>query len=190
MENDQNNQKAFRKVNKGGAPSKLTQELIENFSNLMRMGAYVESAAAACGISKDIFYQWLRKGNKKKSGMHRALVDAVHKAAAEGEFRDLANIDKLAMGVKPVFERDASGQIILDKEGKPIQKVQGIRPDWKASAWRLERRNPKNWGSRQTLEHVGVDGGPIQTQTSQMTDEQLEVEVARLRRSNEAVDGK
>ena len=33
--------------------------------------------------------------------------------------------------------------------------------DWKAAAWRLERRAPKRWGYKQRVELTGEEGGPI-----------------------------
>ena len=32
---------------------------------------------------------------------------------------------------------------------------------WQAAAWRLERKNPDQWGRKQQLEHTGKDGGPV-----------------------------
>lgn len=33
-----------------------------------------------------------------------------------------------------------------DQDGKPILKRSEIKPDWRAAAWKLERRAPQRWG--------------------------------------------
>lgn len=131
---------------KMGAPTKLTKELIERVVTYLQKGAYVETAAAAAGISKETFYHWLHQGANKESGLMRDFSDAVEKAQADSELRDLEIIDKAA----------ESGQ-------------------WKASAWRLERRNYKRWGIKQTLEHISKDN-----ETIEMSDEELKIEHERI----------
>lgn len=126
-----------RPPGKPGAPTKLTEELIENISNFIRMGSYLETAAESCGISRTVFLNWLRKGNKQKSGLHAALVRAVHKAAADAQQRDLKAIDDAAQG-----------------KG-------GFKRDWKAAAWKMERRNRSTWGAFQKLEVAGNQEEPL-----------------------------
>lgn len=128
-----------------GAPTKLNRELIEKIVKAMMMGAYVETAAAHAGINKETFYRWLKQGarelqkNPNARSIYAELSNAVSKAFADAELRDVENIDKHAIGVKPEW----------DENGNQIQHP--IAPDWKASAWRLERKFPKRWG-RTTLD--------------------------------------
>jgi transposase len=120
---------------KGSTPI-LTDELIERLANTIRGGAYVETAAAFCGISKDTFYRWLRMAESEgATELLLKLSDAVKKAMAEAELRDLHVIDKAAQ--------------------------EGV---WQAAAWRLERKYNDRWGrqSRIQLEHSGPDGKPIE----------------------------
>src|SRR5688572_8306482 len=93
-----------------GRPSLLTPAVTRVIVKVIKAGNYVETAVAAAGISKETFYDWLKKGGKEASGPHRDFSDAVEKAKAEAEMRDVAIIDKAAK----------SGQ-------------------WQAAAWRLER---------------------------------------------------
>jgi hypothetical protein len=87
-----------------------------------------------CGISKVIFYRWLKMGNATQEGLCWKLVNAVEKAQADSEMRDLLRIDKaIENGV------------------------------WQAAAWKLERKFPQRWGRRDKVEveHMGEGGGPI-----------------------------
>lgn len=108
---------------KGSTPT-LTEELIERLASTIRGGAYVETAAAFCGISKDTFYRWLRMAESDQATeLLLKLSDAVKKAMAEAELRDLLVIDRAAQ--------------------------EGV---WQAAAWRLERKYHDRWGRREKLQ--------------------------------------
>ncbi|MBX2987871.1 MAG: hypothetical protein KF802_08225 [Bdellovibrionaceae bacterium] len=131
---------------------KLTEQLIETIAQAIRVGAYVETAVALAGVSKDSFYRWLRQAESDDSTpLTVKLSDAVKKALAESEKRDLDVIDKAA------------------QEG-----------EWTAAAWRLERKFPNKWGrqSKVQLEHTGMDGGPIEIQS--MTEDEMETRIEKL----------
>lgn len=119
-----------------GSNPVLTESLIERLSDAIRQGAYVETASALCGISKDTFYRWLRQASEDDaSALIVKLSDAVRRSMAEAEMRDLAVIDAAAqMG------------------------------HWQAAAWRLERKFPQKWGrqAKLQLEHSGPEGKAIQ----------------------------
>lgn len=115
-----------------GRPTKLTPELSREICDYVRMGNYVETAAAIAGISKDSIYRWLKKGANAKSGIFREFSDAVKKAQAEAEARDVGLIGRAA------------------------------KDQWQAAAWRLERKFPDRWGRKDRVEHTGRDGQPIQ----------------------------
>jgi hypothetical protein len=141
---------------KNSAP-KLTSGLIADISLAIRNGAYVETAVALCGISKQTFYRWLRQGETEEApDLIRKLSDAVKKGMAEAEMRDLAVIDKAA------------------QEG-----------EWTAAAWRLERKFPEKWGRRShvQLEHFGAGGGPISF--ADKSDEELSVALTEISRQLE-----
>lgn len=98
-----------------GRPTKLTPELAAQITKYVRAGAYIETAAAACGLSKDTFYEWLKRGNKEKTGPFAEFTDAINKAMAASEIGDLVRI-----GV-------------------------ASKKSWQAAAWRLERRFPQKY---------------------------------------------
>jgi hypothetical protein len=119
-----------------GRPTKLNYELIDQIADLVREGNYIETASAVAGIDKNSLYRWLKRGareverlakNPKLKGKIEEKIyvdfsDAVKKAMAESEADDLENIKKAS------------------------------REDWKASAWRLERRFPNRWGRKEKVD--------------------------------------
>ena len=129
-------------------PTKLTPELQEDILKIIRSGNYIETACAFVGINKSTFYDWLKRGAREKDRLEknpRARIrksekiyvefsNAVEKALAHAEIRDVAIIGKAA------------------------------EENWKAAAWRLERKFPERWGRKEkySLEHSGIAGGPIE----------------------------
>lgn len=125
-----------------GRPDKLTPETQDRIVKMLLAGNYLETAAAAAGITKSTLYEWLRRGTRVRNGEvppskqsafdKRASVfsDAVEKAAAQAE----------ALMVQRIT--------VASEE------------DWRAAAWRLERRHPDRWG-RKRLD-VTSDGEPLE----------------------------
>ena len=108
-----------------GRPTKLTKALQEQICELLRWGNYIETACHYCEISKKSLYEWMKLGNQEEKGIHRDFLNAINKAMAEAEMRDVQNIHNAA------------------------------KTDWKASAWRLERKFPKKWGRMERLDNDG-----------------------------------
>lgn len=102
-------------------PPVWTPEIEQRIIGAVRAGNYVETAAAAAGIDKVTLYRRLKRGARAKSGADHDFSNAVNKAIAESEAEDLAGI------------RAAGAD------------------DWKALAWRMERRFGQRWGRRATL---------------------------------------
>jgi transposase len=110
---------SFKKAN--GRPPKYDSEIAGKVIEFIRHGNYVETAAAAAGLSKVTLYEWLKKGARSKDGEFREFLNAVEKAQAEAEARDVLLISKAAQEC------------------------------WQAAAWRLERKFPDRWGRKDTL---------------------------------------
>ncbi len=178
-----------------GRPPKITAELVERIAKAIRTGSYKETASALVDVHRDTLNEWLRRGAKEKERVKSALAkgvkrvrvhagervyvelsDAVEKAMAEADERDLGHVDAGATGgqpieivtvrtrVQPVL--DSNGKPVLDEEKKPLVVVERITekrttataPDWHAAAWKLERRNPRLYGRRTYAEVTGRDG--------------------------------
>ena len=108
-----------RQAKKKGRPTKLNPETQAKICDALRAGNYLETAAAYAGIDKTTLFDWLRKGARAKRGIHKEFSQAVEKAMADAETRDVALIGKAANN-----------------------------GTWQASAWRLERKYPDRWGRR------------------------------------------
>lgn len=98
--------------------TKLTPELQAKIVQTIQAGNYIETAAAFVGVSKPTLYDWMKRGHAQKTGQFRDFLNAVQMALASAETRDVALIAKAAT------------------------------EDWKAAAWRLERKFPDRWGRR------------------------------------------
>lgn len=128
-----------------GRPTKLTREIHDRIVTAIRAGNYIETAAAHAGIHKDTLYHWLKRGREASSGPYRAFSDAVQKAWADAEIRDVTLIAKAA-----------------EKE-------------WTAAAWRLERKFPDRWGRKDRHEVSGPNGQPIRVSAdlTRLSDKEL-----------------
>lgn len=109
---------------KPGRPEKLTPELQQKIVDAIRMGAYIETASAYAGINKSTLYDWMKRGARAKSGKYKEFSNAIEKALAESEMRDLAVIAKAS------------------------------QENWQAAAWRLERKFPDRWGRRKAKSEI------------------------------------
>lgn len=103
-----------------GRPPEITDEKIEKILDCIRKGAYIETAAAVAGINKSTFYDWLKKGARKQGAIYERFSDAVRQAMGESQMFDINVIHDCA-----------------------------AKGNWQAAAWRLERKNPKQWGRRE-----------------------------------------
>lgn len=101
----------------------IGNELIQ----FIKVGSFAETAAAAAGISKQTFYNWLRR-SKDKDASHplRAWGKEVRKAFAHSEVFCLTVISQAA------------------KDGT-----------WQAAAWLNERRFPERYARKEKVEHSG-----------------------------------
>lgn len=114
-------------------------ERVQRFLTAVKAGAYIETAAAFAGINRDTIYDWMKKGAQEAKGPYREFSDTVGQALAAAEIRDVTTIGTAAAGRSAQF----------DSEGRLIASA--IEPDWRAAAWRLERRSPERWGRRDAV---------------------------------------
>ena len=121
-----------------GRPTKLTQARHDKIVRDIRAGNFAQVAAVASGITEQTYYNWLTRGQA-----------------------DLASDDPDTHG--SIFARffEAVKRAEAEAEVKQLAALQ--RDDkWQRRAWWLERRFPKRWGQKQSLELSGPDGGPVE----------------------------
>lgn len=75
----------------------------------------------------------MRKGRANPRSKYGDFIAAIDKAISSSELKDLQTI-----------ERNATGPA----------------GNWKAAAWRLERKFPRKWGRLDRIETTGTEGGP------------------------------
>ena len=114
--------------NKGGRPTDLTPEVIDQVVDVLPIVMYLETVADYIGVHRFVFRRWLKRGVQEakriskghppepREAIYMMLSDAVKKAMAQGIRDDCQAICKA---------RDSQ---------------------WQAAAWRLERRLPDMWG--------------------------------------------
>lgn len=174
----------------GGRPSKITTVVLtregpdgqteevtagERIVQCLRMGAYVETAAATAGVDKTTVYEWLKVGAQatakitagtataSKLTAHETrcmeFSHAVAEAQALAEMDDLATLAELGAGgrqaTSTVTKRNAAGEVL-----EHVTKVETLQPNAAVLTWRLERRHPDRWGRRR-IEVSGPDGEAI-----------------------------
>ncbi|MGI8923087.1 MAG: hypothetical protein ACR2HJ_03445 [Fimbriimonadales bacterium] len=125
-----------REPGKLGRPSKLTAAVTKDISQAIMVGASRDLAAQYGGINRATFYEWLRLGR-------------------EAEERDEEN---LYLDFLLAVEFAEAAQVVNDLTLISLAS----ETDWRAAAWRLERRFPNEYGkSRAALPSDGktVEGG-------------------------------
>ena len=132
---------------KVGQPSKLTPETVKKLENALIAGSKVEAACIYAGISKGVYYQWKEKA--------RADMEA-GKVTQYVEFLD--SITRAMELSRPRLE------MIVSKAAEQ---------DWKAAAWMLERRHPKDYGRKEYVETRDKTGDPEEIDLKNMPDEEL-----------------
>jgi hypothetical protein len=115
---------------RGGAPSKLTAERRHEICDAIRAGVRPEVAAVYFGVGARTYYRWIALGRAEDAEpCFVEFAEAVELALAEWEARDTLLIGEAA------------------------------KTDWRAAAWRLERRLPAVYGKRERHEIANADQG-------------------------------
>jgi len=116
----------------GGAPLKLTPGRQTGICDAIRSGVRPEVAAVCNGVGARTYYRWMQLGRAADAdAVYAVFVAAVEVALAEWEARDVLLIGEAAQN------------------------------DWRAAAWRLERRLPKVYGKRERHEIANADEEPF-----------------------------
>lgn len=74
-----------------GRPTKLTEELIEDFGTLLSLGNYIETVCDFLGVERRTYNNWYAAG-KKKNGLYKKFFLTVKRAQADAEISLLAAV--------------------------------------------------------------------------------------------------
>ena len=99
--------------------AKITEEITGCIVDALGAGHYREVACKLAGIDRKTLLNWLKRGERERSGVYRELYLAVEQAEAKAEVFHLKNIETASV------------------------------KSWFASAWFLERKHPERWGKRE-----------------------------------------
>jgi hypothetical protein len=116
-------------VAKPGRKLKLTREVHESIIKHLRAGAFRKHAAEAAGVSEETVAKWITRGRAGERA-YVAFYNQVLRVQAEDAIRNQAMITRAAIG-------PTAG-------------------DWKAAAWNLERKYPKQYGRAAAETAIGV----------------------------------
>lgn len=128
--------------------TKLNPEMRERLLTALRHGMPLELAADYAGIVHSTMWAWLRSGRAAIASANGDLEQVL----AKNEHAALAHEAAQAVA-EWAFER----VLLIEKAG-----TQDAPGDWQPNGWLLERRLPRHFQRRRTVEHTGSGGGPIQ----------------------------
>jgi len=143
-----------------GRPPICSIEIVDELLTALRATGCVSLACALKGISRQTFYNWLKKGRqeqqlvaqedggtrvRKEMVPYVHLVDNLAKVLAEAEAGSVLRIRKAGQGQPAAYDED--GQLLMAERA----------PSWQADAWLLERINPAKYGKlgREPKENEG-----------------------------------
>lgn len=140
-------------------------------------------ACELVGISINNFKYWMERGKADiPSSPYVAFRRYVRRIEARKEAELLAVIDKVAKGDYKVRETEIS--FSQDKGRTFKRKTKIMRPEWRAAAWRLERKYKEDYAplmpnndANQSPEEIaqGIREATMQLRNSVPTNEEAEV---------------
>ncbi|MBK9711549.1 MAG: hypothetical protein IPO81_09535 [Kouleothrix sp.] len=128
-------------------PSKLTTDTVDRLVFAITHGSTYDLAAKYAGISPSTFFEW--KAEAEKAAAKLVEPDVSASTAPPLDAREAALLDFL-LAVEQAEGMAAVGW---------LQKIEvaATEGEWRAAAWMLERRHPKQYG-RHVVEHDGAIG--------------------------------
>lgn len=173
-----------------GRKPKCSAATIEAISKALQGGNTYANAANLAGIGESTFWRWLERAEevakKLEEGVepdpaeliYLELQEAVVHARAFGEAFHVSRLVLAAQGrpgSKTVEELTKPDGTVV----RTVTEVKELEPDWKASAFFLERRNPKDWGRRNQLSNEEGNGPPTVVLTANEINEAVQQGLAK-----------
>lgn len=130
-----------RKPKRGGRPSLLSKEIIEDLAKHLKGGNFITTSCKAVGLrSTDTFYDWMKKGLE--------LVDEREAAFDRGELPPVLDEHEqlLYLFADTIEKAEALGEIAL------ISNIRAGIPGWQGSAWIAQRRWRERYGDTRQID--------------------------------------
>lgn len=128
--------------NPPGRPSPITPELTKELAGVLQTGSFIETAVTFVGISRDTFYEWMKRGVKERA----RILSGEEPDPAEEKYLQFSDTIKKALASAEVR---LVGILAKGAEKNPF-----------LACWLLERKFTNRWG-RHRLEITGKDGEPL-----------------------------
>ena len=161
-----------------GAIPDLDAAIRKAFFATLADSGNVTLACRVVGIHRSTYYRWKAQGEKDRAGKFYSFAQTVTRGLAEWERRQIAIIDKAAEDY--TAEEDWAEQWTkgegaqAETRSKVVKKRHKKKGDWRAAAWRLERRFPKRYGEKREVEVKGrLDLVDVLTQLRDEAEEEL-----------------
>ena len=115
-----------------GRPTSLTEELVAQLCSSLEMGNTITVACGAVSLERSLFYKWMARGRTEDALIRRGVLPKPRpqEAAFFHMFR--------------AVERS----LHVAEEQDVACIAAAARIDWRAAAWKLERRAPQRWSNQ------------------------------------------
>jgi soluble cytochrome b562 len=120
------------------ANRKLTPQIVDELATLIRNGNYVRHACKYVNVSNERFYEWKKIGHQAKEKLENN--------------QEITDFEECCVDLVNKIEAAESEAIMRNVQN--IQTAAKDKKHWTASAWWLERTQPKYFAQNQTITHV------------------------------------
>lgn len=139
----------------------LTAEGLLQLEAWARNGLTDEQIAANIGIQPSTLYEWKNK--------YPEVSESLKKGKEVIDIQVENALLKRALGYRYT---EVTKELVLGEMITTKTVVKEVHPDTTAQIFWLKNRKPTEWRDKQSLEHSGKDGGPIQVETLTNTERQ------------------
>lgn len=137
---------------------KIDDDFVDEFCKYLRIGSSLETVMKLMSVTREAIASWrkIAKSDQDhpRKDLYKRFFAGIDKAEAECVAKAHVTLDKSITGRKPQYEKypkgtfdengnPLEGRLVLDGKGNPIIKTYGLKPDWKAATWRIEKLEKK-----------------------------------------------
>lgn len=148
-------------------PTDYREEYAEQARKLCLLGYTDKQLADFFNVSEQTINTWKIK--------HPQFLESIKRGKEIADVNVVESLYKRAIGIEyDEIELKTDGKV---KSKRVVKKF--IPPDTTAQIFWLKNRQPKSWRDKQEIDHQSSDGSMSPKQTKDLTDEELEAELAR-----------